>query len=135
MTPERCLKKRLRESFERHCPAPGGWNTSLRGGIGGQKFGMPDQVFAFNGRTVWIESKVLPHKLTATQFRQITAMRAAGMRVLTLTYCPVTKILQLHQGGEDGKPLPISPWTGKPPPTDIWNGQAFSTKFWKEALG
>lgn len=116
--PERRLKKRLAEAFDKAYPE--GWYTAIRAGIGGQKIGTPDQYFAVRGRSAWIESKVLPNGLTDLQAHQINAMRLAGLRVLVLVACPKTGVLQLMNGGE-----------GSDHPIDIWSGAAFSTAFWK----
>jgi hypothetical protein len=121
-TPERRLKTKLSDDFQKRFP-DNSWYTSIRSGIGGQKAGMPDQVFKpHGGRTTWIESKVLPRKVTALQRRQLIRMRNAGMRVLVLTADPKTGLMTLEKVLNDG-----APWLR------VWEGQGFSDAFWKAA--
>ena len=122
MQAERRLKRRLSESFDK-CH-PDGWQTAFRAGVGGQKIGTPDQYFAAEGKSAWIESKVLPNGLTDLQAHQINQMRSAGLRVLVLIADPDSGVIQLLNGGE-----------GSGAPRDVWSGQAFSPAFWRAVFG
>lgn len=98
MTPEASLKRRLRTSFDKFFPLLAGWHTSVRGGVMGQKAGLPDALFCAGGKTAWIESKVAPRTLTKLQAKTglILAM-TGGMRVWCLTYHPDIAVYVLER--------------------------------------
>jgi hypothetical protein len=50
--------------------------------------GLPDFIIVYNGKTVWLELKVYPNKLTALQGHEITKLRNSGANVYCLTYFP-----------------------------------------------
>lgn len=105
VTPEASLKRRLRTSFDMFFPT--GWHTSLRGGMMGQKSGLPDSMWCADGKTVWIESKVAPRNLTQLQGKTgLTLAMTGGMRVWCLTFHPASAIYELHSlGGRPWAPI------------------------------
>lgn len=131
-TPYRPLERKLRDmlvqSFRRSFLPDQRWYSSFRSGMIGQRYGIPDQYFIACGRSAWVESKVHPNRLSPLQAQQISRMRNAGARVVTVVWHPSDRLLFAYIGGEYS-----------PHPQCIWESKALirslTRKFWDAVLG
>ncbi len=81
MQPEAKFKSKLREGFDRFYAAKPVFRFACAASIF-QKPGLPDDYFAAEGKTAWIESKVDDGWLEKSQQLTIPQMVNAGIRVL-----------------------------------------------------
>lgn len=125
---ERKLRDMLVQSFKRSFLPDDRWYSSFRSGMIGQRYGIPDQYFVAHGRAAWVESKVHPNGLSPLQAQQITRMRRAGARVVTVVWHPADHLIFAYAGGEHS-PRPICIWEGKA------LIRSLTRRFWDAVLG
>lgn len=81
--PETKLKRKMDDGFVRLFGRVGSdsYHTSIEKGPG-QKSGLPDRFYTALGGHAWVESKVLPNKLSSLQELTCARMARAGSRVI-----------------------------------------------------
>ncbi len=82
--PEAKLKKALAAGFEKVTGKAGWWSYLVPGGA--QKRGTPDQIFAWRGCQIWIESKAGNNPLSSIQASTTNRMVTAGCLIGVLRW-------------------------------------------------